>query len=138
MTYSSEGPFRAALVRTIRAFDKYRNVQGIESGATAEGFPDIFVSPNIAIEAKLAQVRNNEVCISYRPRQRPWLANHEASGGVSVLAMFLPEEGVAYFLHGRPFLERYAYPFTEWNLKLNRLDGKILLTWLDTLRGKEE
>jgi len=130
----SEADVRAHLVRSLRTTEAH--VQAIESEGTGNGIPDLYLNYKgipAWIELKYAEIIRHEVRIKFRPGQRAWLEAEKKAGGIALLGIYVPADDATFFLHSN-FKETYAYPMTEWNLRLEKLHGQTLLDWIERLR----
>lgn len=131
-----ESNLRGTMTRVLRAMGYI--AQPIESGETGLGIPDLYVRTSKA--SAWVELKNFRyplvypVQIPFRPRQKEWLADHSALGGLSVLVIGEPK-GVHVFV-GPLIKKTYSLPLnTCSSLSMTKFSGRMFVDLLDELVG---
>lgn len=131
-----ESNLRGTMTRVLRAMGYI--AQPIESGETGLGIPDLYVRTSKAsawIELKnFRYALVYPVHVPFRPKQKEWLEDHSALGGMSVLVISEPK-GVHVFV-GSYIKKVYPLPLdTCSSLSMKKFSGKMFVDLLDELVG---
>lgn len=124
MKIKNESDLRSKVLATLR-----------KAGATcfaieSEQVPDAYISNadgSAWIEFKIGKVRSQRVVCEFRPGQIATLRALAANNENAFVGVYLPEDDALYFFR-KKYAEEYAYPVTEYNIKINALgSGEALL-----------